>query len=389
MPKKKDKFKGKTDYMLWYVFTCLLVFGLIMVFSASMPSSLEEYGNSYTYFMKQILYVGFSIVIGIFVLFMPEKIYKSKIITTFALIIVTALLAYTGLYGSAAGGARRWIAIKSFSFQPSEVAKVVFILFFASYLTWIKEKNKINSCVWGFLFPIGLCAGITGVTIYYLQNHLSATVIICTTVVVQAFVAGSRLSYWIASATIGGVAGGLKLWQSFKEGFSNSGSSSFRKDRLAVWWNPWLDPRGKGWQPIQSMYAIASGGFWGLGLGQSKQKYLYLSEAQNDFIFAIVGEELGFLGCLIALILFVVFIWRGIHIARNAPDLQSTLIAIGITVMIGIQAIMNVAVVTNTIPVTGVTLPFFSYGGTAVIIDILSVFLLQNIARNSKVDTNN
>ena len=389
MPKKKDKVKGKTDYMLWYVFTCLLVFGLIMVFSASMPSSLEEYGNSYSYFMKQILYVGFSIVVGVFVLFLPEKLYKSKIITTFALIVVTALLAYTGLYGSAAGGARRWIAIKSFSFQPSEVAKVVFILFFAAYLTWVKEKEKIKSFVWGFAFPIVFCACITGVTIYYLQNHLSATVIICTTVVVQVFVAGSRLSYWLASATIGGVAGGLKLWQSVKEGFSTTDTTSFRKGRIAVWWNPWLDPRGKGWQPIQSMYAIASGGFWGLGLGQSKQKYLYLSEAQNDFIFAIVGEELGFLGCLIVLLLFVVFIWRGIHIARNASDLQSTLIAIGITVMIGIQAIMNVAVVTNTIPVTGVTLPFFSYGGTAVIIDILSVFLLQNIARNSKVDTNN
>ena len=150
--------------------------------------------------------------------------------------------------------------------------------------------------------------------------------------------------------------------------------------------NPWIDPRGKGWQPIQSMYAIASGGFWGLGLGQSKQKYLYLSEAQNDFIFAIIGEELGFLGCFIVLLLFVAFIWRGIHIARNASDFQSTLIATGITVMIGLQAIMNVAVVTNTIPVTGVTLPFFSYGGTAIIIDIICVFLLQNIAKNSNME---
>ena len=388
MPKKKERIKGKTDYALWYVFICLLVFGLIMVFSASMPSSLEEYGNSYGYFMKQILYVGLSIGAGVIVLFLPEKLYKSKIIMTFALIVVTALLAYTGLYGSAAGGARRWIAIKSFSFQPSELAKVVFILFFAAYLTWIKEKDKIKSIFWGFIFPIGLCVGLTGVTIFYLQNHLSATFIICTTVVVQVFVAGSRLSYWLISGAAGITGGAAMIWNSLRNSVSNVDSTDFRKSRIAVWWNPWLDPRGKGWQPIQSMYAIASGGFWGRGLGQSKQKYLYLSEAQNDFIFAIVGEELGFIGCLIVLVLFVVFIWRGIHIARNASDFQSTLIAIGITVMIGIQAIMNVAVVTNTIPVTGVTLPFFSYGGTAVIIDILSVFLLQNIARNSKVDIN-
>ena len=307
-------------------------------------------------------------------------------LTTILLIVCIALMIYTGLYGSAAGGARRWINIKFFSFQPSELGKVSFILFYAAYLNWVKEKERINSVWWAFLLPILSCGIITGISIFWLQNHLSATIIICTTVVIQAFVAGSRLSYWLATGALGATAIGYFAWDMFKDGIKLTENSSFRKKRFAIWLNPWLDPRGKGWQSIQSMYAIASGGFLGLGLGQSKQKYLYLSEAQNDFIFAIVGEELGFLGCLIVLLLFVVFIWRGIHIARNAPDLQSSLIAIGITAMIGVQAIMNVAVVTGAMPVTGVTLPFFSYGGTAIIIDIASVFLLQNIAKNSRIE---
>ena len=386
MPKNKEKVKGKTDYILWYVFICLLVFGLIMVFSASMPSSLEEFGNSYSYFIRQFAFAGVGIFAGICVLLLPDKIYKNMFLTTILLVICIALMIYTGLYGSAAGGARRWINIKFFSFQPSELGKVSFILFYAAYLNWVKEKERINSVWWAFLLPILSCGIITGISIFWLQNHLSATIIICTTVVIQAFVAGSRLSYWLATGALGATAVGYFAWDMFKDGIKLTENSSFRKKRFAIWLNPWLDPRGKGWQSIQSMYAIASGGFLGLGLGQSKQKYLYLSEAQNDFIFAIVGEELGFLGCLIVLLLFVVFIWRGIHIARNAADLQSSLIAIGITAMIGVQAIMNVAVVTGAMPVTGVTLPFFSYGGTAIIIDIASVFLLQNIAKNSRIE---
>lgn len=386
MPKNKEKVKGKTDYILWYVFICLLVFGLIMVFSASMPSSLEEYGNSYSYFIRQFGYAGVGIFVGICVLLVPDKIYKNLFLTTGLLIVCIALMIYTGLYGSAAGGARRWINIKFFSFQPSELGKVSFILFYAAYLNWVKEKERINSVWWAFLLPIISCVVLTGISIYWLQNHLSATLIICITVVIQAFVAGSRLSYWLVTGGIGAAGIVYVVWDLFKDGIKLTENSSFRKKRVAVWFNPWLEPRGSGWQPIQSMYAIASGGLLGLGLGQSKQKYLYLSQAQNDFIFAIVGEELGFLGCLIVLLLFVVFIWRGIHIARNASDLQSSLIAIGLTAMIGVQAIMNVAVVTGAMPVTGVTLPFFSYGGTAIIIDIACVFLLQNIAKNSRIE---
>ena len=168
-------------------------------------------------------------------------------------------------------------------------------------------------------------------------------------------------------------------------GINNTGSTgSFRLTRIQTWLDPWSDATGSGWQIIQSLYAIGSGGLFGLGLGQSKQKYLYLPEPQNDFIFAVLAEELGYVGCLAVIILFLVFIWRGIIIAMRAEDTFGSLIAVGIVSLIGIQAIINIAVVTNTIPVTGMELPFFSYGGTAIVVNLVAVGILLNISRSAK-----
>ena len=166
---------------------------------------------------------------------------------------------------------------------------------------------------------------------------------------------------------------------------SSSENGSFRMTRLQTWLNPWNDITGDGWQIIQSLYAIGSGGLFGAGLGQSKQKYLYLPEPQNDFIFAVLAEELGYVGCLAVIILFIIFIWRGIIIAINARDTFGSLIAIGIVSLIGLQAIINIAVVTNTMPVTGMELPFFSYGGSAIIVNLAAVGILLNISRSSKL----
>ena len=155
--------------------------------------------------------------------------------------------------------------------------------------------------------------------------------------------------------------------------------------RIQTWLNPWNDVTGEGWQIVQSLYAIGSGGLFGSGLGQSKQKYLYLPEPQNDFIFAVLAEELGYFGCIVVIFLFLVFVWRGIIISMNARDTFGSLIAIGIVSLIGLQAIINIAVVTNTMPVTGMELPFFSYGGTAIIVNLLAVGILLNISRSSKL----
>ncbi|MCI8309479.1 MAG: FtsW/RodA/SpoVE family cell cycle protein [Clostridia bacterium] len=165
---------------------------------------------------------------------------------------------------------------------------------------------------------------------------------------------------------------------------STAKSGSFRMTRVQTWLNPWSDVTGEGWQIIQSLYAIGSGGLFGSGLGQSKQKYLYLPEPQNDFIFAVLAEELGYMGCIFVIILFLVFIWRGIVISMRAKDTFGSLIAIGIVTLIGLQAIINIAVVTNTMPVTGMELPFFSYGGTAIMVNLISVGILLNISKSEK-----
>lgn len=216
------------------------------------------------------------------------------------------------------------------------------------------------------------------ISIFILQNHFSATFLICAVTFVQMFVAGSKLRYFIGTG-VTGVAGILSLLLLKNQGTMGDG---FRSTRIQTWLDPFSNPTGDGWQIINSLYAIGSGGMFGLGLGQGKQKYLYLPEPHNDFIFAILAEELGFFGCIIVIMLFVLFIWRGIIIALRAPDTYGSLIAIGIVCLIGLQAMMNIAVVTGTIPVTGVPLPFFSYGGTAMIANLAAVGILLNISKS-------
>lgn len=248
-------------------------------------------------------------------------------------------------------------------------------------MTDLKEKGKIKHFFWGCIFPLLFLVPVV-ISIYVLQNHFSATFVICLISVIQMMVAGTKISHFVVLGALG--AGGLGVYLSAKSGNSSGEGSSFRISRIQTWLNPWSDKTGDGWQIIQSLYAIGSGGLFGLGLGQSKQKYLYLPEPQNDFIFAVVAEELGFVGCLFIIILFLIFVWRGILIAIRAEDTFGTLIAVGIVSLIGIQAIINIAVVTNTIPVTGMQLPFFSYGGTAMIVNLAAVGILLNISRSAK-----
>ncbi len=299
-------------------------------------------------------------------------------------IAVVVLLVITGLFGVEGGGGKRWIVIAGFNFQPSEIAKIGLIIVYASYLADVKENGKIKSFVHGCLIPI-ILLGPVAFAIYVLQNHFSATFLIGVITVVQMFIAGTRIGHMAFVAAMGALAlGGYMSVKGMKAAqTAEVAEESFRKNRIEIWLHPESDPKGKGWQILQSLYTIASGGLFGVGLGQSKQKYLYLPEPHNDFIFAVVAEELGFFGCAIIIILFGLFIWRGIIIAMKAPDTFSSIIAIGIVTMIGLQAIINIAVVTNTIPVTGMPLPFFSYGGTAIIVDLVSVGFLLNISKHA------
>ena len=373
MAKSKQKrvgffLNGKFDYMLLIITVLLLSIGLIMLLSASAPTSLSESGNSYKYVIKQggMALLGFVLMIALSKI--DYRIFRRLKWIIYVGCIV--LLVLVGLFGTDKGGARRWINILGFSFQPSEFAKVGFILFYASLLSDLKEKNKLKHFGWGFIFPI-LFLGPIVISIYILQNHFSATFIIAAITCVQMFVAGSLLRYFLGCGTLAGM--GLMAILLKKSGGA-AGEESFRASRINTWLH--IDSAnltGEAWQINQSLYAIGSGGLFGVGLGNSKQKYLYLPEPQNDFIFAVLAEELGFVGCILVILLFVLFIWRGIVISIKAEDNFGTLIAIGITTMIGLQALINIAVVTNTMPVTGMPLPFFSYGGSAMLADLIAV----------------
>ena len=264
-------------------------------------------------------------------------------------------------------------------FQPSELAKIGLIVFYAAYLS--EHKNELGTFMGGFVKPLLYLVPPIAI-LFLIQNHLSASLVIVGIICIMMLMAGTKLKYFLTAGTSVGSAGlaALILIPMVK------GEESFRLKRILTFLDPFADKTGDGWQVVQSLYAIGSGGLFGVGLGQSKQKYLYIPEPHNDFIFAVLAEELGFVGCFVVIALFMIFIWRGILTAIKAPDSFGSLLAVGITSLVGIQAIMNIAVVTSSMPATGISLPFFSYGGTALVILLCAMGVLLNISRSgSKV----
>lgn len=366
--KKNQKNINKPfDFVLCAVIFILLALGIVMVLSASAPSALAESGKSYTYAGKQFL-AGVLGIIGMFIISKIDyraykKFYKLAYIGSCAILL---LVLIPGL-GVEANGARRWLAIPVIGqFQPSELAKIGLIIFYAGYLT--EHKDELRDFWKGFVKP--LCFIVPPIAILYLvQNHLSASLIIGMISCIMMVIAGSRIAHF----ALVGAGGGVCIASYIVYAITSGGSGSFRIGRIISFLDPWKDATGTGWQVVQSLYAIGSGGLFGVGLGDSKQKYLYISEPQNDFIFSIIAEELGFIGCLFILILFGVLIWRGILAAIKAPDMFGSLLAIGVVSLVAIQVILNIAVVTSSIPNTGIPLPFFSYGGTALLILLCSM----------------
>lgn len=374
--KKVSNFaNNQFDFILCITVLLLLSLGIIMVLSASAPSALSTTGSSYTYVKKQLLFA----IAGLFVMFFLSKVdyrfYKKYYwYIYFASWIILLLVVVPGL-GYAVKGATRWIKIGGFQFQPSELTKIGMIIFFAGYLS--DHKNELQEFKRGFLKPLAFLIPPIGI-LYVVQNHFSVSLVIGVVVLVIMFMAGCRLKYFLIVGIVGisAILGLLGVMQM-------KGSESFRLDRISTYFDPWADAQGTGYQTVQSLYAIGSGGMFGLGLGNSKQKYLYIPEPHNDFIFSILAEELGFFGCILVIALFAIFIWRGILVSMRAKDMFGSLVAIGITTLIAIQAVINIAVVTGTVPTTGMSLPFFSYGGTALLLLLANVGILLNISRSS------
>lgn len=360
------------DYTLLITILLLLTIGLIMVLSASSPTSLAESGNSYKYFIKQGIFAVIGLVLMTIISNIDYRFYKKfyKIAYIIAIILLGAVL----VIGKTLNGAKRWIFItSSLSFQPSELVKFCMIVFYAGLLT--KNKDDLKYFFKGWIKHLAILAPI--ITLLIIEPHLSASVIIIGIVGIMMIIAGCKL--WqivVPGVTLGVPLAGIAIFkiQKFEHAIH----------RITTFIDPWQDKLGAGYQVIQSLYAIGSGGLFGAGLGQSKQKYLYLPEPQNDFIFSVLAEELGFIGCVFVIILFAIFIWRGILIAMKSPDMFGSLVAVGITSMIAIQVIVNIAVVTSSMPATGMPLPFFSYGGTALVILLCQMGVLLNISRAGK-----
>ncbi len=365
---KTNSDKNKSfDFILFLVVLVLLGMGVTMVLSASSPLALSTTSSSYTYVSKQ----AFAAVLGIIVMLVISRI-DYRVLEKFCniILIVSTILSAAVLIpgiGIDVNGALRWIKFPIFKqIQPSEITKIGLIIFYAGYLT--KHRSDLKSLGKGFFKPI-LFAVPALIIILVVQSHLSASIVIVLTISVMMLVAGCKVWPFLVFGGIGGTVGGTAL-------FILAKYFSVRPDRiqrLFAFIDPWKDPLGTGWQIIQGLYAIGSGGLFGVGLGNSRQKYLYISEPHNDYIFAVVAEELGFIGCIFVMLLFGIFIWRGIVTAMKAPDMFGSLLACGITALIGFQAIINIAVVTSSMPVTGIALPFFSYGGTSLIILLASV----------------
>lgn len=376
----KEK-KRQVDFVLVVIIIILLAFGIVMVLSASAPSALAETGSSYTYFFSQLRFAAMGLVAMWIVSRIDYHIYKKFYWPVYWISIGILLLVLIPGLGSESGGATRWIDLGFLRFQPSEITKVGLIIFFAGYLT--DHKNDLRDFKKGFLLPLVFLA-IPVLIALFIQNHLSVGIVMSLITIVMMLVAGCRLFHFVATGLVVGGAGAAALVTYLSTAGDQASDLSFRFGRILNFMDPWQDATGLGWQTIQGLYAIGSGGLFGVGLGESKQKYLYVSEPQNDFIFAILAEELGFVGCLVVIALFALFIWRGIIIAMKSSDMFGSLLATGITTLVMVQAALNIAVVTNSMPNTGISLPFFSAGGTALIILLAMCGILLNISRSKE-----
>lgn len=369
--KQKDDVKKRDfDNVIFYTTITLVFIGIIMVFSASYVQSAFKHGDSY-YFLKRN---GIYALLGFFSMMAISNIHyefwkrNAKKIGIISVILLILVLTPLGLK---LNGARRWLGFGAFTIQPAEIAKFATIVITAKLIEI--KYSKIKSLKEGVL-PLLIIPLVFFVLIMGQPNMSTAGTIILVTFV-MIFVAGMNMK------VVGGLFGaGIVAF------FALALSSPYRLKRVLSFLDPFQDPLGDGYQVIQGLYALGSGGLFGMGLGKSQQKWFYIPEPQNDFIFAIIGEELGLVGCSVVILLFILLVYRCVIIALKCPDIFTCMMVIGIGAQIGIQAALNIAVATSSMPVTGVALPFISYGGTSLIIFMSAIGIVLNISKHVKIN---
>ena len=364
--------KGKQHFDIYFLITVLVLlgFGLIMIMSASSEWSRSQSYTGYDalfYAKRQAMWAGISILAMLF--FARFDYHRLGKLSNLILGVAVVLLVLVLAVGTESKGGKRWLNLGFIQFQPSEAAKIALIIF----LSWNLSKKddplkKFATGLLPYLLVIGFVCGLI-----ILEKHFSATMLVLLVSLGILFVAGARIPHLMALG-LPVVMGAFVLVR----------TSAYRWKRVTSFLDPFADKLGDGYQIIQSLYAIGSGGIFGLGLGRSRQKFSYIPEPHNDFIFAILCEELGLVGAMLVIMLFTVLIWRGVRIALAAPDKFGSYLAMGIMMLIAFQVVLNIAVVTSSMPVTGVALPFFSYGGTSLVMIMSCMGIMLNISSKGK-----
>jgi len=365
------------DYSLLFIIVFLLGFGLVMIYSTSSYNAQIKFNDAEFYLKKQLK----AVIIGVILMYAAYRfdyhLLKKLALPIFLLAITSILLIFP--LGIEANGATRWVGIGSFSFQPAEFAKLALIIFATTLVCGIgKNMKKFRSVI-----LVWVAAGILAGMILGITNNMSSAIIIMGIAVVMTFVAYP--GYKIFSVLAGLCVSGFVVFYSWLTTNVHGATDNFRFKRLLVWLDPEKYATGTGFQTVQALYAIGSGGLFGKGLGKSLQKLGFIPEAQNDMIFSIICEELGLFGALCIIIIFALMLWRFVYIATNAPDLFGALLTIGVFAHIAIQVILNIAVVTNLIPNTGISLPFISYGGTSVAFLLVEMGIVLNVSSKIKI----
>jgi cell division protein FtsW len=355
------------DFVIFFSIITLLGIGIVMVFSASAVSAYVHFNDSYYFLKRQLIWALAGLILMIFFMQIDYHIWRKWAKPAFfATIILLVLVLIPGL-GKVVNGARRWIDLKLFALQPSEMAKLSMVFFMAESLT--RQQDRITNFMKGLVPHLLVLLVVFGLILK--EPDLGTALAIGGTVFLMFFASGAKIIH-LGSLVGLGVIGVITAII----------AEPYRMRRITAFADPWQDPLDTGYHIIQSLYALGSGGLFGLGLGRSREKFLYLPEPHTDFIFAILGEELGFIGTVTVVLLFFLFAWRGYKIAISAPDTFGSILAAGLTTMISLQAMMNIAVVTASMPVTGIPLPFVSYGGSALLFTMAGVGVLLNISRH-------
>lgn len=373
--KEKKRFRQDISDMTFVVVVLLLLgIGVVMMFSASYAIAINEGNEGYFYVKRQGIFGGIGLVAMYIMSKIDYHIFQNPLIALGSYVTSVILLILVLLIGTDLGtGCQRWLQFPGFSFQPSEIAKFAVIILF-SY-TIDKNYDKMQKFSFSVL-PYGIMLGIL-VILLVKEPHVSCIILICAISLILIFVGGISKKNLFILIVVGSIAvAALVMIQVYREG------ATYITTRLETWLHPFDSPDEEHtWQARQSLIAIGSGGWFGLGLGESRQKYLYLPESENDYVFSIVCEELGLIGAITVLLLFVTLVMEGFHIASRSQDRFGSLLAIGFTSQIGLQAFINMAVVTGVFPTTGISLPFFSYGGTALAMQLMQMGIVLNVSR--------